>query len=98
MNAFSKDSDIVNIILETKASMYMLKSNNEKSIVFSSGLIELKTKKDSKGVLVLKLNSNSELKEALKLKEGDEESLKDIVVEKIPAVGKKYSKQLSLKY
>ena len=98
LNAFSKDSDIVNIILETKASMYMLKSNNEKAIVFSSGLIELKTKKDSKGVLVLKLNSNSELKEALKLKEGDEESLKDIVVEKIPAVGKKYSKQLSLKY
>ena len=98
LNAFSKDSDIVNIILETKASMYMLKSNNEKAIVFSSGLIELKTKKDSKGVLVLKLNSSSELKEALKLKEGDEESLKDIVVEKIPAVGKKYSKQLSLKY
>ena len=78
--------------------MYMLKSNNEKAIVFSSDLIELKTKKDSKGVLVLKLNSNSELKEALKLKKGDEESLKDIVVEKISAVGKKYSKQLSLKY
>ena len=56
LTAFSKDVDLVSLFLEKADSFYMMCSNNEKAIIVSSSLAEVKSKKDSKGVSFLRLN------------------------------------------
>ena len=96
LTAFSKDFELVSLFLEKEERNYMMRSNNEKAIVVSSSLAEVKSKKDSKGVSFLRLNKGCVLKSVSLVEEKDLKNLKKFVVEKIPSSGKVVSTQLSL--
>ena len=96
LTAFSKDVELVSLFLEKAESFYMMCSNNEKAIIVSSSLAEVKSKKDSKGVSFLRLNKNCVLKSVRLVEKNELKNLKKFVVEKIPSSGRVVSVQLSL--
>lgn len=81
LNAYYKNSKLVEIFHETKEKDYMLKTNGKKNLVVNSSLIEEKEKKQTKGVKVLKLTGKSYLKNVLKLEKKEAKKYEQISLE-----------------
>ena len=83
LNAFYKKSNLVEIFHETKEKDYMLKTSGRKTLVLNSGLIKESSKKESKGIKVLKLSGKSYLKNVLKVEKKEAKKYEQISLEDI---------------
>ena len=81
LNAFYKKSNLVEIFHETKEKDYMLKTSGRKTLVLNSGLVKESSKKESKGIKVLKLSGKSYLKNVLKLEKKEAKKYEQISLE-----------------
>ena len=96
LNAFCLDSPLVAIYKEQEFKYYMVAATNGKCVVGRSSLLEAKFKKDSKGVLFIKLNKGAHVREVRELSEEDVKSYSAFLCSKIPSAGKYLGEQLNI--
>ncbi len=96
LKAFCADSPLVAIYKEQDFKYYIIIATNEKCVVGSSGLLEVKFKKDSKGVLFIKLNKGACVRKVQGLHEEDVKDYSAFLCNKIPSAGKYLGEQLNL--
>ena len=87
-NAYSAKSPIVDILFIEEDCDVLLRSTNNRAVVFNTAMLLPKTTRDSIGVQVMTLKSKSSaLESAAVLTESQTEQLKKYIVKNIPAAG-----------
>ncbi|MBR3269404.1 MAG: topoisomerase IV [Oscillospiraceae bacterium] len=87
-NAYSEKSPVVQILYLEEDCNILLRSTNNRALVFHSAMLLPKSTRDSIGVQVMTLKAkNAAVEEAAVLTEGQPEALQKYVVKNIPAAG-----------